>query len=76
MNPKYDTKTGHGYYGTCLPKDSAEMKFLEKEYNLPFNIMKSIVDVNDVIKKTDKEEILDGDCHISFNQLHLISNAF
>jgi UDPglucose 6-dehydrogenase len=76
MNPKYGTKTGHAYYGTCLPKDSAEMKCLEKEYNLPGGFMSSIVEINDVIKKTDKEEILDGDCHISFNQLHLISNAF
>lgn len=74
MNPKYGTKTGHAYYGTCLPKDSAEMKWLENNYNLPTQFMKSIVDVNDVIKAGDKEETLDGDCHIPFTTLQQISN--
>lgn len=74
MNPKYGTKSGHAYYGTCLPKDSAEMKWLEREYNVPGGIMSSIVAVNDVIKSGDKEEILDGDCHVPFTTLQKISN--
>ena len=74
MNPKYGTKVGHAYYGTCLPKDSAEMKWLEKEYNLPTRFMQSIVDVNDEIKKTDTKEILDGDNHVPFTTLQQISN--
>jgi UDPglucose 6-dehydrogenase len=74
MNPKYGTKAGHAYYGTCLPKDSAEMKCLEREYNVPGGIMSSIVAVNNVIKAGDKEEILDGDCHVPFTTLQKISN--
>jgi UDPglucose 6-dehydrogenase len=74
MNPKYGITTGHAYYGTCLPKDSAEMKWLEAHYQLPTQLMKSIVDVNDVIKKGDKEEILDGDNHVTFQKLQQISN--
>lgn len=74
MNPKYGTKAGHAYYGTCLPKDSAEMKWLENEYNVPGGIMSSIVAVNDIIKAGDKEEILDGDCHVPFTTLQQISN--
>lgn len=74
MNPKYGVTTGHGYYGTCLPKDSAEMKCLEKEYNLPTQLMKSIVDVNDYIVQFDECEILDGDNHVPFTTLQQISN--
>ena len=69
MNAKYGTKAGHAYYGTCLPKDSAELARLEKIYNLPTNLFQAVVDVNDVVKAMDKEEVLDGDFHVKFDKL-------
>jgi UDPglucose 6-dehydrogenase len=66
LNPKYGTRAGHGYYGTCLPKDSAELARLEKEYGLEVPIYKSVVEVNNVIKTRDPEEVLDGDHHMPY----------
>ncbi len=74
LNPKYGTKAGHAYYGTCLPKDSAELARLEKLYNIPTTLFQSVVDVNNVVKSMDKEEILDGDFHVKFNQLSCSTN--
>lgn len=71
INPKYGTTPGHAYYGTCLPKDSAEMKFLEQQY-LSTSFMKAIVDINDIFQKTDKCEFLDGDNHISHEKIKQI----
>jgi UDPglucose 6-dehydrogenase len=68
-NPKYGTKAGHAYYGTCLPKDSAELASLEKEYGLEVPLFDCVVKVNDEIKKTDKEEILVGDFHVSHSAM-------
>lgn len=68
-NPKYGTKPGHAYYGTCLPKDSAELASLEKTYGLSARLFENVVKVNDEIKKTDKEEIINGDHHITFDKL-------
>lgn len=69
LNPKYGTTSGHAYYGTCLPKDSSELRGLEQEYELPAQLFKSVVDVNDIFVKTDKAEVLDGDNHMSFQIL-------
>lgn len=63
-NPKYGTKAGHAYYGTCLPKDSAELASLEKQYGLNVPLFDCVVKVNDEIKKMDKEEVLVGDFHV------------
>lgn len=68
INPKYGTKAGHGYYGTCLPKDSGELASLEKVYELESNLFKSVVDVNKAVVKTDKEEVLHGDYHIGYDK--------
>jgi UDPglucose 6-dehydrogenase len=64
LNPKYGTTSGHAYYGTCLPKDSAELAGLEKEYDVNLTLFQSVVDVNDVFVARDPEEVLDGDNHM------------
>lgn len=68
LNPKYGTKAGHAYYGTCLPKDSAELADLENKYNLPVQLFDKVVGVNNVIKSRDKKEVLIGDFHMSFDK--------
>jgi UDPglucose 6-dehydrogenase len=70
LNPKYGTKSGHAYYGTCLPKDSAELAKLEKEYKLEVPLYKSVVCVNNVIKEKDTTEVLDGDYHMSYKSFN------
>jgi UDPglucose 6-dehydrogenase len=67
-NARYGTKTGHAYYGTCLPKDSAELARLEQVYGLPVPMFESVVGVNNVVKAMDKEEVLDGDHHMAFTE--------
>jgi len=74
INPLYGTKVMHAYYGTCLPKDSAELARLEKHYGLTVPLFKSVVDVNNVVKKRDKEEILTGDHHMSFDKFATTSS--
>jgi nucleotide sugar dehydrogenase len=68
-NAKYGTMTGHGYYGSCLPKDSSELKGLEAEYGLASKLFEEVVKVNDEVVSIDKKEkrgeILDGDFHKS-----------
>ena len=67
-NAQYGTKTGHAYYGTCLPKDSAELSSLESAYDLPVPLFKSVVQVNNEVKKKDKAEVLVGDFHMPCKQ--------
>jgi UDPglucose 6-dehydrogenase len=66
-NVEYGTKTGHGYYGSCLPKDSSELKGLEAEYGLTSRLYAEVVNVNDEVVSIDKlekrGEIVDGDFH-------------
>lgn len=61
LNPKYGTTSGHGFYGSCLPKDSAELAGLEKEYELNLGLFQQVVNVNDVFTARDPVEILEGD---------------
>jgi UDPglucose 6-dehydrogenase len=75
MNPRYGTKAGHAYYLSCLPKDSAELASLEEEYGLEANLFRSVLHVNHIFVKTDKEEVLKGDHHMDFNLLKKISSA-
>jgi nucleotide sugar dehydrogenase len=67
-NPKYGTKPGHAYYGTCLPKDSAELADLERQYKLEVPLFEQVVGVNNVVKSRDKEEVLVGDHHMAYNK--------
>lgn len=69
INPRYGTKTKHGYYGTCLPKDSAELSSLEKMYGLTVPLFDSVVQVNNIVVKTDTQEHLDGDHHVTYEKL-------
>ena len=68
-NAKYGTKAGHGYYGTCLPKDGSELSGLESEYGLASSLFAQVVRVNDEVVKIDKaenrKEVLHGDFQIS-----------
>jgi hypothetical protein len=69
LNPRYGSTSGHAYYGTCLPKDSSELQGLEAEYELPAQLFKAVVDVNNVFVGTDECEVLDGDNHMAFNDI-------
>jgi UDP-glucose 6-dehydrogenase len=69
LNPKYGTTSGHGSYGTCLPKDSSELRGLEAEYKLEAKLFKAVVDVNDIFVSTDKEPVYNGDNHMEFSVL-------
>ncbi|AYV83842.1 MAG: GDP-mannose 6-dehydrogenase [Hyperionvirus sp.] len=69
LNPKYGTTAGHAFYGSCLPKDSTELATLEQEYGLEAPLFTSVVKVNDIIKRTDTAEIIDGDHHMTFDIL-------
>jgi UDPglucose 6-dehydrogenase len=69
MNPKYGTYAMAAYAGVCLPKDSAELARLEKVYGLPTTLFQSVVDVNNVVKKMDKEEVLIGQHQISAHEM-------
>jgi UDPglucose 6-dehydrogenase len=74
MNPRYGTKAGHAYANACLPKDSAELAALEEEHGLEAKLFKSVVDVNKIYQRTDKEVVLYGDHHMDFNLLKKISS--
>lgn len=75
MNPRYGTKAGHGYYGSCIPKDTAEFASLEEDYGLEASLFREVVHVNNIFVKTDKEEVLHGDHHMEFNTLKKISSS-
>lgn len=75
MNPRYGTKAGHAYANACLPKDSAELASLEEEYGLEAKLFKSVVDVNKIYERTDKEVVMYGDHHMDFDVLKKISSS-
>lgn len=68
LNPNYGLTPGHAYYGTCLPKDSAELAYLEKTYDMECELFAQVIKVNEVMRKNDKVEVLDGDNHIDNNE--------
>lgn len=70
MNPSYGLTPGHAYYGTCLPKDSSELAHMERRYGLACDLFKAVVDVNDVMKASDKEEVMYGDNHADNSIFH------
>jgi len=74
MNPYYGTKSGHAFYGICLPKDSAELASLEREYELTCNLFQTVVDVNKVFEKTDVVKFVDGDFQMDNKLLKKISS--
>lgn len=63
LNPEYGLTPGHAYYGTCLPKDSAELAHMEKAFGLDCNLFAQVVAVNDVMRASDEHEVLHGDNH-------------
>jgi len=74
MNPRYGTKAGHGYYGTCLPKDSAELASLEEEYGLESKLFREVVVVNNITVSTDDKVVLHGDHQMDFDVMKKISS--
>ena len=68
LNPKYGTTAGHAYYGTCLPKDSAALAKLEAKYlkNHQIKMYQSVVDINNTVKASDRQEVLYGDNHMPY----------
>lgn len=74
MNPKYGTKAGHGYYGSCLPKDSAELASLEEDYGLESKLFREVVVVNNITVSKDDKEVLHGDHQMDFEILKKISS--
>lgn len=72
-NSKYGTKTGHGYYGSCLPKDSCELKGLEAEYSLGAKLFAEVVNVNENVVAIDKSEnradVTHGDFHKPYHAM-------
>lgn len=70
LNPNYGLTPGHAYYGSCLPKDSAELAHMESSYGLKSNLFAQVVAVNDIMRSTDKEEILHGDNHVDGEIFH------
>ena len=75
INPNYGLTPGHAYYGTCLPKDSAELANMERLYALQCNLFQTVVDVNNVVKAADTEEVLYGDNHASNATFHKIEHG-
>lgn len=74
MNPRYGTKAGHAYGGSCLVKDSAEFASLEADYGLEAKMFKAVVDVNEIYRRTDEKEIIHGDHHMNFDVLKKIAS--
>lgn len=75
INPTYGLTPGHAYYGTCLPKDSAELANMERLYALQCNLFQSVVHVNNAVKATDTEEVLYGDNHADNAAFHKAVHA-
>jgi UDPglucose 6-dehydrogenase len=75
MNPRYGTKAGHGYYGSCLPKDSAELASLEEEYGLVSTLFREVVVVNNITVSKDDAVVLHGDHQMDFDVLKTISSS-
>jgi UDPglucose 6-dehydrogenase len=74
MNARYGTKAGHGYYGSCLPKDSAELASLEEEFGLESKLFREVVVVNNIMVSTDTEVVLHGDHHMEHQTMKKISS--
>ncbi len=64
LNPNYGLTPGHAYYGTCLPKDSAELAHMEEEYGMKCDFFRQVVEVNNVMRGHDVSEVLHGDNHV------------
>jgi len=70
LNPMYGLSPGHAYYGSCLPKDSAELANMEKQHNMECNLFGQVVNVNHVVQQTDAEEVVHGDNHVDSKFFH------
>ena len=64
--PGHDGKEGFG--GACLPKDSLALLNFYKENNLDFKVLKSAVDVNNVIRDKYNDDPREREQRINFKK--------
>lgn len=76
LNPLYGLTPGHAYYGSCLPKDSAELAHMEARSGLPERLFASVVAVNDAVRADDTEEVIHGDNHVDSAFFHSATSAY
>lgn len=75
LNPLYGLTPGHAYYGSCLPKDSAELAHMEAEAGLDVKLFDAVVQVNNVVRKNDDEQVVHGDNHVDSSFFHATTAA-
>lgn len=56
IGPKF-LHPGPGYGGSCFPKDTQALAEIAREADRPFDIVETVVDVNDRIKKRSIEKV-------------------
>eukprot|EP00171_Calliarthron_tuberculosum_P013782 IDg13782t1 len=76
LNPLYGLTPGHAYYGSCLPKDSAELAHMEERSGLPERLFASVVAVNDAVRADDTEEVIHGDNHVDSAFFHTATATY
>ena len=64
--PGHDGKEGFG--GACLPKDSIALLNFYKENNLDFKVLKSVIDVNNIIRDKYNDDPREREQRINFNK--------
>ena len=64
--PGHDGKEGFG--GACLPKDSLALLNFYKENSLDFKVLKSAVDVNNVIRDKYNDDPREREQRINFKK--------
>lgn len=70
LNPMYGLTPGHAYYGSCLPKDSAELAHMEESSGLDCTLFRQVVAINNVVKENDTTEVIHGDNHVDSGFFH------
>ena len=64
--PGHDGKEGFG--GACLPKDSIALLNFYKENNLDFKVLKSVIDVNNIIRDKYNDDPREREQRINFKK--------
>lgn len=64
--PGHDGKEGFG--GACLPKDSIALLNFYKEYDLDFKVLKSAIDVNNIIRDKYNDDPREREQRINFKK--------
>ena len=64
--PGHDGKEGFG--GACLPKDSIALLNFYKENDLDFKVLKSAIDVNNIIRDKYNDDAREQEQRINFKK--------